>query len=382
MSRDGGREGGVPITVSPSGSGSNVDSGRGKGEGNSLARATAGEQLAVDPAAIEQSLAGLWREEARASKGAVIRAALWNVVALSREEGECRRAAEVLSRVSGMVPQRSILVAADPASGDRLTSWISASCHRLDAERQMCSEQITIAAAGGRVRHLASLVRALLLPDMPVALWCLGVPPRERELIDLIETGERLMFDSRRFEDPAELERTLALARSAPLGAADLQWLRLEEWRWATAALFDCPGVAERARRLRSIHVRFASSAERRWGESAGGWLYAGWLAGQLELSTGAEGVSVRLEAEPGEEAGRLLSIELDLGDGAGITIEPSAGAVRAVPRGVRPAAPAVIRRFSSEPDHLVRRALARGERDLVYERALALAATMAGSRP
>ena len=48
-------------------------------------RAFAGEQLEVDVAAIERSLADLWKSES-GNEGTVTRAALWNVVAHAATE--------------------------------------------------------------------------------------------------------------------------------------------------------------------------------------------------------------------------------------------------------------------------------------------------------
>ena len=69
------------------------------------------------------------------------------------------------------VPQRTIIVRADPDAEAELSSWISANCHIGGDGKRVCSEEIAIVAGGTRVTRVPPLVNALLIPDMPVALW-------------------------------------------------------------------------------------------------------------------------------------------------------------------------------------------------------------------
>lgn len=344
----------------------------------SRSEALRGEPRPTPPSAIEATLAELWREQGRGSEQGVMRAALWNMIVLTRDEAERNRVGEIVAKLSEAVPQRSILISARKDRKDELETWISANCHRVGSGVQLCSEQISIAATGRRVGDVASLVRALLLPDMPVALWWIGDLPRESELLDVIRACDLLIFDSRTLSRPEELDRIGAMVAAAPAGGDDLQWRRFEEWRLATAAAFDCPAVRRGRRRIRSIRIRYASSPEPRWGESAGGWLYAGWVTAQLGLAVGTGEVGIRVEPESGDGVGRLMQIRFEFQDGAEICVERQEGAVRAVPRRMEGAAPAVIRLFSPAVDHLVRRALRHPQRDLVYEKALAAAARLA----
>ena len=337
-----------------------------------------GEPLATDANRIEAMLAELWREQGRDSETGVVRAALWNVIVFTRDEAERRRATEIVAKVSAAVPQRSILISARMSGSDELETWISANCHLVGKGRQMCSEQISIAAGGARVSHVASLVRALLLPDMPVALWWIGDPPGKRDVLDVVRACDLLIFDSRTFSRAEELDRASAMVAAAAAGGDDLQWRRFEEWRLTTAAAFDCSGIRERRNDIRSIRIRYASSAEPHWGESAGAWLFAGWVTAQLRLAVAAGEVALRVEPESADGGGRLMHVRFEFRDGAEISVERQEGAVRAVPRGIKGAAPAVVRLFSPATDHLVRRALRHPQRDLVYERAVAAAARLA----
>lgn len=343
-----------------------------------LREALNGAPLAVDVAAIERSLAELWRQEGLGSETAVTRAALWNVVTVVRDDGARQFAREVLAQVSEVVPQRALLIQTDRNSEDGLSAWISAHCHLVGGESQMCSEEITIVAGGRGADGVPSLVRALLLPDMPVAgWWPQGLPSGELEELT-IATADLLIVDSRSFDGVDDLHRASVFGSHLRRGVTDLEWMRIEEWRRATALAFDNPQLRARIRGMKSLRIQYGEA--RRFAGRAGALLYAGWVLGQLrKLDPGAK-IGIELVPVEGEEAaGKLLSIDIDLGEASGIEVVRCEGAVRAFPRGIDGAAPAVVRLFSPDSDHLVRRALAHGERDAICERALAGAADVLG---
>src|SRR5258705_4800425 len=88
----------------------------------------------VDVGKIEKSLADLWRTENENGEHAVTRAALWNVVAHTSTSELHASASETLSHASAAVPQRTIVVRANPAAEAEMTSWISANCHRIGGD--------------------------------------------------------------------------------------------------------------------------------------------------------------------------------------------------------------------------------------------------------
>src|SRR5204863_197882 len=79
-----------------------------------------------------------------------------------------------------------------------ISSWISANCHLVGGGKQMCSEEIAIVAGGDRIHRVPPLVNALLLPDMPVAVWWMGDLPNEHEeyVETLLEPADRLLDGS------------------------------------------------------------------------------------------------------------------------------------------------------------------------------------------
>jgi 6-phosphogluconolactonase len=196
--------------------------------GDRVERFTAGEDLPVDPAVIERELAALWESEA------ATRACLWNVIAWSEDGKEAGRAKDVLGAVSRNVPMRGIILHSDPHRRLPLRAWISAACHLASGGGKLvCSEQITLSAGREEIRHLPSLLAALAVPDLPVALWWMPGRPWDGEVIPavrrILDGVDRIIVDSARFDDLAPLSGMMG-------GAAtwgDLEWHRLQPWRAA-----------------------------------------------------------------------------------------------------------------------------------------------------
>lgn len=329
-----------------------------------------GEDLLVDYGAIEKSFAALWRSEKEEGEGAVTRAALWNVIAHTWTSEQQAQAAETLARASQSVPQRTIVVRANPGAPNGMTSWISANCHLIGKNRQVCSEEVVIQADGERVHHVAPLVSALLLPDMPVAVWWLGDLPGDREsyVTPMLEAADRLIVDSREFNDPEDLALVSRIAEETTTAPADLNWVRLEEWRAATASLFDAPRMRERLREIRS--VRILAGGGKSFGNTAEGLLYVAWLRAQ-------SGVDVAFDIDCSAEKRGIESIEIRYADGSSamLTRDRERGVVTAGGEGQLIDC---ITRLQSRGLHdLIVRQLKRPEVDRVYVRTLKIASTL-----
>lgn len=330
------------------------------------------EDKKVDVASIERQLAELWRAEKQDGEKAVTRAALWNVVAHTWNADEHARATEVLARASAKVPQRTIVVRADPGGKADIASWISANCHVVGGGRQVCSEEVVIVAAGERVQHIPPLVSALLLPDMPVAVWWLGDLPDEqhRYVETLLDPADRLIVDSSHFNGAADLDLVSRIGEQTTTAPADLNWARLEEWRAATAALFDPPSMRERLNAIGKVKV--ISGGDASFGATAEALLYVAWLTAQ----TGSE---IAFEyVRRGDEAG-ICEIELHFADTvATIRQDRERGVVVASADGIETSIDCITRSLARETEELIVRLLKRPEADRVYLKTLKIARRLA----
>ena len=297
---------------------------------------------------------------------AVTRAALWNVVAHTGSSEAHAHATDVLSRASAKVPQRTIVVEADPHGGDDIESWISANCHLIGGGRQVCSEEVVIKASGARVDHVPPLVSALLLPDMPVAVWWLGDLPDEHDYVEtLLDPADRLIVDSSQFNDASDLELVSRIGEQTTTAPADLNWARLEEWRAATAALFDPPWHA------RAVAEHPAAARDQRrdasFGATAEALLYVAWMRAQRKRRSCSSSFVRR-------RAGHRFG-ESPFDDSmATIHQERERGVVVARADGVETSVDCITRSLARETEDLIVRLLKRPEADRVYLKSLKIA--------
>jgi glucose-6-phosphate dehydrogenase assembly protein OpcA len=338
-----------------------------------MAEAVNGDDIHVDVSSIERQLAELWRAEQQDEDSVVTRAALWNVVAHTWSGEEHARATEVLARASASVPQRTIVVQADPRGDANIASWISANCHLVGGGKQVCSEEVSIVAAGERIHHVPPLVKSLLLPDMPVAVWWVGDLPQDHQAYaeELLDPADRLIVDSAHFNSPHDLDLVSRIAAESTTAPADLNWARLEEWRAATASVFDPPPMRERLKTIRSIRVSSGGGAS--FGARSEALLYVSWLIAQSGADAGFDFV------DEGDTAGMTLAeIHFHDGSAAKIRRDPERGVV--VAEGDSREAPVgcITRALASQTEDLIVRLLKRPEADRVYLEALKVARRLA----
>lgn len=333
-----------------------------------------GDDIPVNVATIEKRLADLWREEQQDEERAVTKAALWNVIAHTWSSEQHAFATQVLGRASASIPQRTIVIRADPRGSGAISSYISANCHLIGAGRQVCSEEVAIIASGERVHHVPPLVSALLLPDMPVAMWWVGdLPTEQHKYVEtLLDPADRLIVDSAHFNSAADFELVQRIAERTTTAPADLNWARTDEWRAATAALFDPPPMRERLSQITRVRIAHGHG-DSLLGARSEAMLYLAWLIVQT-------GRDVAFELTGGGVEAGIASIDLDFGDGtrAEIRLERDRGVVISRCEGVEIAVDCVTRASARELEDLIVRLLKRPERDVVYLKALPVARAIA----
>ena len=359
-----------------------------------LDRAAAGEELPVDYTSIEKSLADLWRGQKADDEHAVTRAALWNVVAHTATTNEHATASEVLGRASVAVPQRTIVIRADPSGDPQMSSWISANCHLIGGGKQVCSEEISIVASGDRIHRVPPLVNALLIPDMPVAVWWIGDLPGEHEnyVESLLEPADRLIVDSVHFDSPADLALISRIAERTTTAPADLNWVRLEEWRTATASVFDAPSLRRRLKSIRRVRLIAGTSTDGEssyFGESVESLFFASWLSTQaghhIDRDGRVEGQSGTIEyaferRHQSTDIGGIAFAEIVFDDGtcASISRDRDRGILTANVDGTVTTPESVTRAMGRGTDDLIVRMLKRPEGDRIFVKVISVAARMA----
>ncbi len=209
-------------------------------------------------------------------------------------------------------PSRTILLYPRPdAERDALDASVDLRCFAVGGGTGVCFEVIELELCGPRAHAPASVVMPLLIPDRPAFLrWRGDLPFGEPELEGLVGVADRLVVDSREWDDPAAgLERLEPLFER--IVVSDIAWARTEPWRFELAGRW--PGIAE----CETLEVA---------GPEAEARLLAGWLRARLSRALGLEHrpaeslVRVALDGEPVEltrpderSPSDLLSEQLDI---------------------------------------------------------------------
>ncbi len=224
---------------------------------------------------IEQELARIWSqpnllvqgEDARPGRHIAARTSVLNLVVVARQPEMGERTAEIISRLTGRHPSRTIIVlSADPDGPGWLDARIQAHCvlPRVDAP-EMCSEQIFLTAGGETGRHLSALVAPLLIHDLPVTVWWPGEPPLgTAPAEDLLEGTDRLVVDGSAWSGDG-LDRLVELAglyeRFERLSIRDFALIRQSRWREAIATIFDLADFLPYLPHVRRISVTYAAGS-------------------------------------------------------------------------------------------------------------------------
>jgi hypothetical protein len=234
-------------------------------------------------------------------------------------------AEETLAGLAERHPSRTVLLFPEPDDADGLELDASLQCFPI-GDKSVCAEIIRVRLCGDRAFHPASVITPLLVPDLTAFCRWRGIPKFDEVFDEVIGVVDRLIVDSTEWPS-GELSKGYGqLAKRFDLTiASDIAWARTQRWRRELAQSWPFEG--------RTLAVR---------GTHAQASLLAGWLTSRL-------GHEVEVEHELAES---LLSVSVD-----GHAIE--------APPGEPPA-----------PSDLLSDELETYTRDLVYEAAVAAAAT------
>lgn len=244
---------------------------------------TRGADIGVDVTSIERELVSLWRQ-ASSDDRAVTRACSWNLLVHVAEGEDVEASRALVDKVVLPVPSRAIVMVPRPRDqGKEVEAYVSANCQLAPGGKGklLCSEEITILTRGEGERFLPSLVRALLVPDVPTALYWIGPPPADPRSIPYFECVDRLIFDSASLAGPtAAIEHVYAELRPS-LALVDLAWLRAGFLRSMLATMFDPPTGAAPLERVSELSVVSATNG------NTTARIFAAWFANRLGWTTG-----------------------------------------------------------------------------------------------
>ncbi|OYT70963.1 MAG: hypothetical protein CFK52_09625 [Chloracidobacterium sp. CP2_5A] len=244
----------------------------------------------VDVAAIERELTELWKAAAEVKEGsadeAVMRVCLLNLLVFITDEARFGEVSEVVAKITESAPCRAIILYGNPAAPtDETQAWIASHCHLDDRMRQVCCEEIRVAARGATIRYLARTVAPLIAPDLPVFLWWQDLQTLgEKYFLDFLSEVDRVIMDSRGLTHRDGVAAQLAsfvLESRRRAAFSDLNWTRLTRWRDLVAGLFDAPDLTHQLQELTRVTICYANDDETP-GIPLQALLLAGFFAAQL----------------------------------------------------------------------------------------------------
>jgi hypothetical protein len=260
----------------------------------------------IQPATLLRELDALWAEFGKKSddpaNGGVVRAC--SLTWISIVEGgdqEVQEADEVLASVMRVHPSRAILVLLRKDEGRALKASVSAQCWRpFGSKQQVCIERILIEASRSSACDLPAVIRALLVADLPVVLFC-----RDPRLLSVAGIQETSQMADRVVVDISF--RTGCCAHLWPdlpgMGrfVSDLAWDRIIGFRRAIASYFATPARRELLSSLQELHIH--TDAKRPTPEAA---YLLSWILGSLGFERASDAKHPESRALPRWSKGDL----------------------------------------------------------------------------
>ncbi len=215
---------------------------------------------AVNPEKVLRDLRDLWAQLSREQEnaGGVLRACAMTLIVLADGEQDAEDVRRTLGVLMHNHPSRAIVVRA--TEGAALNARVFAECWMpFGRNQQICSEGIEMSADAANLDELARVMIPLLVPDLPVVLWCRG--PRffsTRYFDPLFPLAHKIVADSSVAPNPKGAIAVLKEMRSRGRRLADLSWTQLTAWRETLAHEFeDCP---KKRSKVREVHIQYGGA--------------------------------------------------------------------------------------------------------------------------
>jgi glucose-6-phosphate dehydrogenase assembly protein OpcA len=275
----------------------------------------------VDPEKILRDLRQQWVDLGRqqGTAGGVLRACSMTLLVVAEDE----RDAENVRRTMGVLmhdhPSRAVVLHTE--EGASFDARVFAECWMPSGgNQQICAEGIEITAGAQQLSGLARLLVPLIVPDLPVMLWCRGKSALNPGVFDpLFRLAGKIIFDSGAAPEPQKAIEELKALRARGLRVADLAWGRLTGWRQVLANVFYDAEV--RPAGLQSVSISHGGPA------SSSVLYFAAWIEQRIP--------SARVTLEPSEGEAGLRGVTLS-GEGAEIEIRLADGSLVQIRAGER----------------------------------------------
>lgn len=323
----------------------------------------------VDPEKLLKDLRKLWLDLGKESPEGVLRACALTLIVVADERHDAQIIGETIASLMHEHPSRAIIVRVRGCQERVLEARVFAQCWMPFGRRQqICCEQVEIIASPATLADVATVVRALLVPDLPVILYSpsenLWWLPQFQALMPL---ASKLIVDSCGMENPSRVFELLASLPVPIKRKADLVWSRLTPWREAIAQIFEQPKRSRSVYDLTEVRILFKGTEE-----PSSVYYMAGWFMHVL-----GAGVPVRIARGVGAEYAGIAHIALS---GPGLEAEVGMFERCTAETVINGEAPQVTVFPVANEAWALRQELSIGSRDAVFDDATGLAKLMRGA--
>jgi len=258
---------------------------------------------AVDPERLLKELRALWRDLGKQDPNGVLRACAMTLIVVLEEKHDAGPITETIAQLMHEHPSRLIMIRVRRCSEQLLEARVFAQCWMpFGRQQQICCEQVEIIASESGLADVPSVIRGLIVPDLPSIIFCpseeLWWLPQFRSLLPLTT---KLIVDSCGMHDSARVLDFWREVVSDPDQRADLVWSRLTPWRQAVARLFEDRTRSEQVSRLRSVRIGYTGKEK-----PSGTYYMAAWFRHVLRAK-----VSIDITPQQGLEYADIAAIEL-----------------------------------------------------------------------
>ena len=229
------------------------------------------------PDRILKELTDLWVTTGKQAEGGqgVLRACSLTLVVVAEESDDPMALGETVAALMPEHPARTILIRLRSGGGRTLSERVYAQCWMpFGQRRQICCEQVEITASDAALDDLSSVILPLLVPDLPVVLWCrsarLAAMP---EFDGLSQMAEKVIVDTAPVRDSRAALDLVAGLPARGIEAADLSWTRTTRWRETLAEVFENRAYLDGLRGTRKVEI-----ACKREPAAVRSWYLAAWV--------------------------------------------------------------------------------------------------------
>jgi glucose-6-phosphate dehydrogenase assembly protein OpcA len=218
---------------------------------------------AIQPDRILSELADLWvslGEQHGDESAGVLRACAMTLIVLAEASENEGVVGETLAALMRDHPSRAIVVRVRDSQDPGLDARVFAQCWMpFGQRRQICCEQIEIAASTGSINDVPGVVLALVAADLPIIVWSrLPKLLDQQVLMELARFATKTILDSASFPAPHAALGRFVSAIDSKLLVADLAWTRLTRWRELIAQIFENPAYSEHLSSISAVTIHYA----------------------------------------------------------------------------------------------------------------------------